>query len=171
MHGKGCLSLKNGSTLDGNWNNGKLVGEVTITLLRKPSQQVQANDILKWGAENGDTGILSFFLSRDNVSPETKTNTLSSAVENGHTEVVQNLIQTGADANEALIKVAGDGDTDAVKTLIQAGANANDVLIEAAKKGREEIVKTLIQTGADANEALIKVAGDGNTDAVKPLIK
>ena len=92
-----------------------------------------------------------------------KHSTLLFAAAHGHREIVQALIDAGADVNHqnndghtALIRASYWGYLEIVQTLIDAGADVNHqnqfgdtALMQAAERGHLEIVQTLIDAGAD----------------------
>lgn len=85
----------------------------------------------------------------------------------GHTEIVEALLERGADVNvkdkaygaTALYMAAQEGHTNAVKVLLESKANVNikreingvTALMMAVQKGHTEIVKLLLAAGADVN--------------------
>ena len=87
----------------------------------------------------------------------------------GRLDVVESLIQAGADVDKAvvdgttaLIAASREGHAAIVKALIQAGAdidkannNGATALIAASGKGHDAIVEVLLQAGADVNRATI----------------
>jgi len=115
------------------------------------------------------------------------------AAERGDTGLVRELLQNGADANEAqgdgmtaLHWAAESGDTELAGLLIYAGANLEagtriggyTPLHIASRKGHAEIVKTLLDANARAGAItttsrvmpLHLAAAAGNTDAVRALL-
>jgi ankyrin repeat protein len=112
------------------------------------------------------------------------------AAEKGHDEVVQLLLENGADVNaqggfcENALQVASDLGHDAVvKTLLDNGANVNAVgiygtaLQAASLHGYEVIVRLLLDYGADVNDpgasysnALLSASFVGHVAVVKALL-
>ena len=97
---------------------------------------------------------------------------LSVAAGFGHTDVLQVLIEKGADVNgnhegtftkAPLLEAAHGGHAEIVQTLLQNGAHINDIgfagvsrkrstpLLTAVKKGNFQMAKLLIDDGADVN--------------------
>ena len=88
------------------------------------------------------------------------------AAQGGHAQIVDRLIQAGADVNlttaingtSALALAAQNGYADVVETLIKAGAAVDGAVVEgwtplmkAAYFGHREIVEMLLESGADAS--------------------
>lgn len=88
------------------------------------------------------------------------------AAEKGYQDIVQMLIEAGADVNKkdpthntALILAAARNNTDCVRILAQAGADVNPddlmygetTLHDAARNGNIAMAKILIEAGADLN--------------------
>ena len=124
---------------------------------------------------------------------------LISAAKRGRTDVVQTLLDGGADVHasihtsysrdEALCVAAGCGHTRTVKALLAAGADvhayakdSNGIrdlpLRSAASSGHAETIAVLLQAGADVHVdrygipdvALLNAAEGGHTEAVKVLL-
>ena len=107
------------------------------------------------------------------------------AVENNDVELVNLLIQVGADVtadDNYAIRSASESrycTTEMVKLLIQAGADVtaddNYAIRRASEYGRTEIVKLLIQAGAEVtardNYAIRYAAANGHAEVVKLLIQ
>lgn len=172
---------------------------------------------LMWAAEKGHTEIAKLLIDaryrfrddyykkykRPYLADEDKTGgyltgwtALTLAAREGHTEIVNALINTGFDFcyweidtrskdKTALEWAAVNGHTEIVKTLIGAGADINDnrhgyqwknALMYAAENGHTEIVNILIDAGAnvevhrDGWTALIYATIGGHTEIVKALI-
>jgi len=116
---------------------------------------------------------------------------LFQAVEAGDLELVQALIDAGADVNAALpgdgsplIQAAVDGALALTQLLIERGADVNlgvpgdgSPLIAAARNGHVEVLGLLLQTGATIDlviegdeNPLIQASGNGHLEAVKLLV-
>ena len=91
---------------------------------------------------------------------------LSTAIENGQTQKVVELINAGVDVNKVmgggfthLIRAADEGNVNIVKALLKAGADVNAAvdffgytpLLRAAIEGHAGVVSALIKAGADVN--------------------
>ena len=90
---------------------------------------------------------------------------LMKAADNGHDQIVRELIRAGADVNgkdndkrTALHKASWRGHSSVIKTLAEAGANLNvqdewgmTPLMKAADWGRANVVVELIRAGADVS--------------------
>ncbi|XP_033750497.1 ankyrin repeat, PH and SEC7 domain containing protein secG-like [Pecten maximus] len=102
---------------------------------------------------------------------------LSGAAEGGHIDMVNFLLDRGADPAEsdALSGAALGGHIEIVKILLDKGADVNksDALSGAAGGGHIEIVKILLDKGADVNKAypLIQAASRGHEDTVRLLLR
>jgi ankyrin repeat protein len=113
------------------------------------------------------------------------------AADRGYSEIIQLLLQAGADVNAPhetvratpLQYAAEFGRLDAVRTLLAANAKVDAVdsqgrtpLMWAAMKGRVPVIRELLQHGADPNlqtptggTALKMAQKQGNTEAVELL--
>lgn len=116
---------------------------------------------------------------------------LSHAAENGHAEVVQALLDSGADPNckdrkgrTALWYAIWNGHAEVVQLLLERDVDSNNTeknvrmsLWFAARKGYEEVVKVILKKGFDINAKdndgrtlLWHAAGQGHTGVVKMLL-
>ncbi|WP_353279656.1 ankyrin repeat domain-containing protein [Wolbachia endosymbiont (group B) of Xanthorhoe designata] len=114
------------------------------------------------------------------------------AAENGHTNIVEILVEKGADvnvrdhhANTVLYLATNNGHEGIVEILLEKGANVNGKssfgvvpLHLAAKNGNENVVNALIIEGANVNEknmngltALHLAASSGCESVVKVLLQ
>ncbi|MEC7839099.1 MAG: ankyrin repeat domain-containing protein [Chlamydiota bacterium] len=113
---------------------------------------------------------------------------LGRAITNGYDNVVEQLIEAGADPNKSnrpLFMAAENGHLNILKKLIEAGADLNKAdkikrtpLFIASQKGHLDIVKELIKAKADLNTPdihkrtpLYIASQMGHLDIVKELIK
>jgi hypothetical protein len=109
------------------------------------------------------------------------------AVSLGHQEIVQILLDAGADVNAQSLYfgstplwiAAGEGHLEIVRTLLDAGADVNaqndggtTALSNAASEAQRDIVRMLLDAGADVDkgEALIRAAWDGHQKIVRTLL-
>lgn len=99
------------------------------------------------------------------------------AAQGNHHDMVQLLIDEGADANSALIVMARAGQSEGIKTLLAAGADINytngygETPLEAAVKAKHfKTARTILAEGVDINAALIVMAKYGYKDMVQKLI-
>ncbi len=116
-------------------------------------------------AQNGDMDLVKYFLSLGcDVDGECDATPLLLAAEYGHKEIVDLLIEKGANVNtvcvdnhSALYYAAQNGHIEIVKTLIDKGADVNllskdevsTAILAALYKGQTEVVKLLLEVGAD----------------------
>ena len=153
-------------------------------------------DVVKFAVGNRHHSPELYNKIMKELSVEEKHSTLLFAAAHGHREIVQALIDAGADVNHqdefghtVLYWAAESGYLETVQTLIDAGADVNlrtkdnsfnderTALSRAAYKGHLEIVQTLIDAGADVNHqdnyrgtALIKAVDMGHLEIVQALI-
>jgi len=121
-------------------------------------------------ASEGDVQAVGNFLlggMDPNVTDEKGNTALIAAAKEGHQEIVQLLLEKGADiegrdskfGGTPLIWAAIRGQTDTVKLLLEKGADINGVeekngmsgIILAAIKGNNQIIEVLLENGADVN--------------------
>ena len=118
---------------------------------------------------------------------------LYTASQQGHSNIVQMLLNMGADMNAkseefapALFIASEEGHTDIVTMLLNNGADINvksaanrggTAIIVASQNDRKEIVKVLLEKGANVNatndngvSALQTAFHFGRTDIVKTLL-
>ena len=139
---------------------------------------------------NEDVRIAIANLLREGVSPVAKNTALRIASKEGHVELVEMLLNNGANVNAknsygvtALHIASREGHTDIVAMLLEKGADVNaksdggyTALISASESGHTETVAMLLEKGADVNAktnwgdtALIQASYYGHTEIVKLL--
>jgi len=130
-----------------------------------------------------------------NAKDPTGRTALIGAAYQGHTEVVEYLLQQGANPNlqdnkgqtalMAAMAAAHQGHIKIVDSLLQKGADPNLIsangittLMLAAQEGHTKVVESLLQRGADSNlktdkglTALMLAAQEGHTDVVEYLLQ
>ncbi|CAI8017377.1 Protein TANC2, partial [Geodia barretti] len=113
------------------------------------------------------------------------------ASQEGHSDVVDILLEAGADVHQATTKVcdvplgiaAEKGHTETVQRLLEAGANVNHqnksgvtALLYAGWKGHSEVVKLLLGAGARdipdkfGNTALSMARANNHNDVLQYLL-
>ena len=119
-------------------------------------------------------------------------NTLHAASAGGHTEIVQILLEKGAEVNvkgghygTALIAASRQGHIEIVQILLEKGAEINikgghygTALVAASLEGYTEIVQILLEKGAEINikgghygTALVAASLEGYTEIVQILLE
>jgi len=113
------------------------------------------------------------------------------ASENGYTEIVQLLLEKGADVNAetndgktALMYAAAKGRTEIVQLLLEKGADVNTkiygtpILLWAHENGHTKIIQLLLEKGADVNAknkygetALMRAAKEKHIEIVQLLLE
>jgi ankyrin repeat protein len=138
---------------------------------------------LLWAAESGYTSVVQLLIARLNVDIGFTDNLGQTAVQlaaaKGHLQVVERLLQEGADVNAAAAITSGrtalraaaeGGHLTVVERLLQEGADVNAAagtfdgrtsLQAAAGGGHLTVVERLLQEGADVNAAA--AASNGRT--------
>jgi len=129
-------------------------------------EKVTLVDIFLKAAERGDYTIVKILIERgiDIESKNTKGYTaLINAARNGHREIVELLLNNGANINAwsncrssedgtALISAAKNGHIGIVKLLLDRDAELDDIaLIKVASKGHIEVAELLLSKGANIN--------------------
>ena len=149
------------------------------------------DDIIRLSSFNDeDVRIVIGDLLREGVSPVAKNTALRIASKEGHVELVEMLLNNGANVNAknsygvtALHIASREGHTDIVAMLLEKGADVNaksdggyTALISASESGHTETVAMLLEKGADVNAktnwgdtALIQASYYGHTEIVKLL--
>lgn len=150
------------------------------------------NMALMFAANEGDLNKVKELLDKGaNANAKYGDTALIRASWNGHTEIVEALVEAGADVNVkdengniALIWASAVGYIEIVKALIEAGADVDaeyedgcTALTASAELGNTEVVETLLEAGAyvdvknkDGNTALALASVKGHMEIVKALI-
>jgi ankyrin repeat protein len=157
--------------------------------------EIVAADTLLYAAWTGDLsavqGALATGIDPDHVYRHSPRTALNAAAYRGHLDVVNLLIEAGANVGlkkigdgAPLIMAVRSGSVDVVKVLLSAQADPNvsslgdgTALITACKSGNLEIVKLLVASGAQVNRhvkgddtPLINAIKSGNAALVDYLI-
>jgi hypothetical protein len=155
---------------------------------------VSAQNAFVRAAQDDDLDALSELLSPENVNLRDKqsgTTALEHAVKNANREMVQFLLDAGADVNlkdaageTVLMMLDSEATADLVWDLINAGAKVNDhdeegttPLMRVAAGSNTEALKVLLDAGAEINArdkhgqtALMIAASEGNVNTVRALV-
>ena len=163
--------------------------EALLYLLNKMVIFLKDNSEINF--ENPLMRLSTIGLTIENILESALNDALSSAAENGHTDIVRILINEGAELNirdkldnTPLIKAAIGGYDNTIRELINEGAEVNvenvsgiTPLTYAAIGGHDETLKTLIEKGAEVNRennqgatSIIHAAKYGQTGAIQILI-
>jgi hypothetical protein len=134
-------------------------------------------------AKDGDLIWLKYLIEDRNLGkPENINKALCYGAENGHLEIVQYLVEKGADIHVdndyALLFSAENGHLDVVKYLIEKNGDL-DISIEwalllSAENGHLEVVKYLFELRDNSrivNDILRSSARNGHLDVVKYLVE
>lgn len=125
--------------------------------------------------ETGKVEVFKFALSLG-IKPDNYY--LKTAIENNQAEIVKIMLDSDIDVNdfggEFMSEASKVGNIDIVNMLLEKGANPTDGIVGASERGHKEIVKLLINKGADVtfieNLAIKKAAYYGHEECVKLLI-
>lgn len=177
----------------GHWENFKLLIDSGAKIDSRTKSQ---RTILHQAAYSSDIRFCDYILNLDgadvNVVDHKDCTPIFLAAQEGHSAVVQFLIQHNADLNiacddgeTALIRAAAEGHIKVVELLVQHGANMNlpngygtTALSIAVSEGHLAVVELLVQLGANINladstgaTALFIAAQTGQTKIVETLIQ
>jgi ankyrin repeat protein len=191
------------SLLPKNVNKANKDGETPLTLAAKKGHKEVVELLLDHVAnvskiDKNDKTSLTLAAKKGHTEEVNKPNKsgdtlLILAVKGGHKEVVELLLNRGADVNKPnkdgytpLILAAARGHTEIVKLLLDHKADVNEAeatirrntpLMRAAEGGHLEIVELLLNNGADVNIVNIfgetplgNAAGIGNVEMVELLL-
>ncbi len=149
---------------------------------------------LHYAASAGNVEVIRLLLA-NKAQVKARANGVSAlikAIDAGHTDCVEALLQAGADANEQtspgytpLYRAAEQGHTDCMRLLLRHGAavnalsNRHTALFAAASAGLEEGVSLLLEAGADPDicetadnhTALFKATEKGHASCVTLLLQ
>ena len=100
------------------------------------------------------------------------------AIQNGHKEIVELLLDRGANFDQAnkmgvtaFIFAIQNGHKEIVELLLDRGANPNQALLFAAQNDGKEIFNLLLEKGADPNQARIWKKAKGDKETVESLLR
>lgn len=134
-----------------------------VKLLEEGVSRSAKNMALRIASRDGEVGLVTLLFLYDGVNVNDKDISSRTALfwasNQGHTEIVEILLEKGADVNEkdyddytALISASEKGHTEVVRMLLEKGADVNaktndgdTALIQASYYGHTEIVKLLKQ--------------------------
>ena len=154
--------------------------------------QQNLSDFVLGAAMRGYAQLIAITLGSKLVSQMMLDSGLKSAVEGGHLDAVERLLQEKADVNyvadqyhvTTLQAAAGGGHLEVVERLLQANADINATTVlgrtalqAAARGGHLNVVKRLLQANADINTnsnygtALQIAARGGHLNVVKRLLQ
>jgi ankyrin repeat protein len=135
--------------------------------LLSAAEQAMPTKTLRAAVSQGDIEQLNLHIARGadlNKGDKSDMTTLVQAILSGRVEVVQVLVDGGANVNQGsflgppLAVAAGRAKLEIAGVLIDAGADVNakgrsgkTALLSAAEMGQQEIVELLVAKGADVN--------------------
>lgn len=141
------------------------------------------NRALIEAAKIGNVALINLLFNTKKINVnhiDNRTSALVVAAEGGHSEVVQKLIDEGADIQDidvAMMAAAKRNSPDVVRILLEAGANLksiNSALVHAAQRGYLDCVNLLIDARANLsslNRALIGAAQNNHPQVVSALLE
>ena len=163
------------------------VGQLLRCFVQYDDDNGSANESLRIAAEHGHLDVVQHLINWGAHVHADEGAALRQASKNGHTNVVQlllqNLMQHGrAGLDKALQFAAERGHADVAQLLIQHGADVNTsgndgcrAISWASHEGHADVVKVLLQHGADVNadggEALDWACEEGHTAVVQLLLQ
>jgi hypothetical protein len=152
------------------------------TPLRGPLTRESLSNLIDNAAKNGWTDMVRHLISlgapingrRDEC--DYRTCPIEYATENGHADVVQVLLDKGANVQRSdLLKAVAFGQPSVVRVFLKHGVRPKDAVALAARKGYFGIVQLLVSHGADVNEGdpapIVGAAAAEHSDMVRYLIE
>lgn len=141
-----------------------------VQLLLENGAAANKPEYIKAAAKGGDKQIVESLL---NFGADVNAG-MQDAVNANHTEVVDVMLQRGADAKPQgfISSAASRGNLQMVDLLLQYGADPNNGLLAAVKANKTPVTKILIEKGADCTDPqLIEAASaSGNAEVVDMLL-
>ena len=183
-----------------NIDNSDCEGRTALILASKAGHQEIVQAILSAGSKvyhQDSVGERAPMMARTtNISSPTHSNfnpdiqdnngmtALSYASLNGNLQVVETLLNGGADGLTALISASQNGHSEVVQILLKGGADPNiqkndgaTALMSASQNGHSEVVHILLKRGADSNiqrkdgvTALMIASYNGHSEVINILI-
>ena len=111
------------------------------------------------GSEEDNWEIIKIFVNHRGYKQHTDAPFLDRAVRTGNTEVLNFLLDAGANPNDGLYAAYDSGDADMMRVLLKVGANPNSrvwgtpLLGLVIEQGDVATTRTLVEAGADVNVA------------------